>query len=139
MNARIEAHVQNRLDNFRTALGALGRFLAESNRGEAAEAGIVQGFEFTFEQCWKLFQLLAEQNALPASSPRAALKAGMKLGFIEDESLWLDMLEQRNLASHTYHTSLAKALVARIESTFFQELRAVTDRVTGFLGELARK
>ena len=133
MNARIQANIQKKLDNFRTALAALSRFLAEPHRTEAAEAGIVQGFELTFEQCWKLFQWLAEEGGLSASSPKSALRAALKLGLIEDEQLWIDMLDQRNLASHTYRAELAKALVQDIESRLFVELSAAGDRVTRYL------
>ncbi|MBN1960350.1 MAG: nucleotidyltransferase substrate binding protein [Deltaproteobacteria bacterium] len=133
MNVNIEPTTQRKIDNFNKALAALNRFMLEPNRSEATAAGIIKGFEFTFEQTWKLFQHLADLAGMQTASPKAALRAALKLGLIDDEKLWLDMLVDRNLSSHTYHTSLAEELVERIESSYSKELQAVASRVQSHL------
>jgi hypothetical protein len=40
--------------------------------------------------------------------------AALKLEIINDEKLWLDALEDRNLASHMYRQDVAESLVARM-------------------------
>ena len=111
--------------NFELALGALQRFIAEAARSEAVEAGIVQAFEFTFEQSWKLLQARARCDGLEVSTPRASVGAGLKLGLIQDEALWLDMLAARNLASHTYHAQLARDLVRQVEERYLPAFLAL--------------
>ena len=38
----------------------------------------------------------------------------MKLGWIEDDGLWLDMLEDRKRTSHIYNEAMAEAIYARL-------------------------
>ena len=133
MSTAVDPQTQRKLENFEQALAALTRFLAEPNRSEAAEAGIVKAFELTFEQAWKLVQRVAEQAGLPTASPKAALRAGLRMHLVGDESLWLAMLDDRNLAAHTYRPGLARSLVERIEQRYAGELRLLRQRIGAHL------
>src|SRR3989338_6066348 len=80
---------------------------------------VIQRFEFSFELAWKTLQLYLEHQGLEAGSPRQALKAAFVEGIIpdaEEADVWLKMLEDRNLTTHTYHQELAKAIYQRIEA-----------------------
>lgn len=101
---------QRKMANFELALAALERFVAEPQR-----TGIIQAFEFTFELGWKVMQARARSEGLDVVTPRASIGAGLKLDLVEDEQLWLDMLESRSLASHTYRPELAREVVEAIE------------------------
>lgn len=102
--------------------------MAEPERSEVVEAGIIQAFEFTFEQCWKLMQVRAHAVGLAANSPKASMACGLKLGLIDDEQCWLDMLRDRNLTSHTYHRQLAQEIVGRIESRYVEQFALIAER-----------
>jgi nucleotidyltransferase substrate binding protein (TIGR01987 family) len=77
---------------------------------------VIQAFEFTFEQCWKVFQKIAAYEGIQVHSPRESLLAAMQLQLIRsaDEEQWLEMLHDRNLTSHLYQGSLAQRIATRI-------------------------
>ena len=54
-----------------------------------------------------------------ANSPRSSIREGFKTQLVEDAAAWLDMLEQRNLAAHTYDEKMAEKLYRRIKEDFF--------------------
>ena len=67
---------------------------------EVIPSGKVIGF--TFELFWKVLKEFALREGLDPRSPRASIETALELGLIRDEKLFLEMLESRNLASHTY-------------------------------------
>lgn len=77
--------------------------------------GTMQRFEFCFELAWKSLKLmLSEQEGIAIASPRQALEQAFALGWILREEPWLQMLQDRNLSSHTYREGLAREIHARI-------------------------
>lgn len=57
------------------------------------------------------------------SSPRMAIKEGFKEEFFEDGQGWIDMLDDRNLTSHTYKQDLAKEIYERIKDKHYKLLK----------------
>jgi nucleotidyltransferase substrate binding protein (TIGR01987 family) len=74
----------------------------------------IQRFEFTFELAWKAIKSTATVEGLECMSPRSCLKLAFGQGWIDDEPIWLAMLEDRNRASHTYDEKLAEQLYRRL-------------------------
>jgi nucleotidyltransferase substrate binding protein (TIGR01987 family) len=99
--------------NFSLALASLEEFVAEPVCTNRDKAGIIQAFEFTYELAWKTFQRLAQNEGLQVALPRQAFSSALQAGFIppEEEPLWIAMMQDRNLTSHTYHESLATEIV----------------------------
>jgi nucleotidyltransferase substrate binding protein (TIGR01987 family) len=85
-------------------------------------AGVIQAFEFTFEAVWKLLKHLAEGEGLTAESPKRALISAFKMGVVKDETLWLEMLRDRNLTSHTYHLGVADRIFSAIRDHYVAAL-----------------
>ena len=106
------------LSNAKQALQQLQAFLVEPIVSDRDKAGVIQAFEFTFEAAWKLLQKLAAAQGLEAPSPKKALAAAFRLGVIDDELLWLDMLKDRNLTTHTYQAALAEAIFAQVRDRY---------------------
>jgi nucleotidyltransferase substrate binding protein (TIGR01987 family) len=106
--------------NFGRALERLREFAGLAIENDRDRAGIIQAFEFTFEQCWKAFQRYAAAEGIEAHSPRESLMAAMQLQLIRaaDEEHWLQMLRDRNLTSHLYHEKLARQVSDRIREEF---------------------
>ncbi|MEO5364662.1 MAG: nucleotidyltransferase substrate binding protein [Magnetococcus sp. DMHC-8] len=74
----------------------------------------IQRFEFCVELTWKSLQKLLAHEGAEAKTPRQALQRAYAAEWIDDESLWLNMLQDRNLTSHTYRESLAQAIFLRV-------------------------
>ncbi len=99
------------------------------------KAGLIQGFEFTFERLWKTFQKLAPDAGLDASSPREALAAAVNLHLITlDESPhWAQMLRDRDLTSHTYDANVADEILARLMNDYVSCFRSALQRLRASL------
>jgi len=122
------------IENFGNALAKLREFAAMPIVNDRDRAGIVQAFEFTFEQCWKAFQQIAAAQGITAASPRQALQAAVQLKLIAaaDEETWLDMLRDRNMTSHLYHEELAREIADRVVGQYLGLLnRACTKGAKG--------
>ena len=100
--------------------------MTEPATTEREQAGIIQAFEFSFEQCWKAWQKELKALGLSTPSPRQTLAAAFRQGWIvpEKESLWIQTHEDRNFASHTYQAEVATRLFERIQCQYSGELQA---------------
>jgi len=67
----------------------------------------IQRFEYTFEIAWKLFKKVAKIEGIEVTSPRQALRSAYQMGLITDIDIWFEMLEDRNMTSHTYDQYIA--------------------------------
>ncbi len=110
------ADVPSALANLERACAELESYLALPIVHQRDKAGLIQGLEFTFELFWKMFQKLAPEAGLDASSPREALMAAVKLHLIDSEESphWAQMLRDRNLTTHTYNHSVADEILERL-------------------------
>jgi len=85
------------------ALSQFENAVKESTTDEIKQAGCIQYFEFCFELAWKTLKAYAEFNGLlTCNSPRDCFKMAFKSGLINEELVWLEMIESRNLTLHTY-------------------------------------
>jgi nucleotidyltransferase substrate binding protein (TIGR01987 family) len=105
--------VNPHLDSFNKALRRLAEAL-DAPPGDLVRDASIQRFEFTFELAWKAIKNTATVEGLECMSPRSCLKLAFCQGWIDDEPIWLAMLEDRNRASHTYDEKLAEQLYGRL-------------------------
>lgn len=98
------------------ALARLDEMIDEpENRTSYVKDATIQRFEFCIELFWKLLKKICQYEGEEVNSPRSVLLTSHKLGLIENEALWLDMMEDRNLTSHTYKDSLAQEIYKHIK------------------------
>lgn len=76
----------------------------------------IQRFEFTIELFWKLLKNILESKGVEVQYPKDVLREAFKGDLIHDEHLWLMMLKDRNLTSHTYDETLADVIYQHIQS-----------------------
>jgi nucleotidyltransferase substrate binding protein (TIGR01987 family) len=122
------------LSNLERACAEFESYLALPVANQRDKAGLIQGFEFTFEMFWRTFQKLAPDAGLDASSPREALMAGAHLHLIAPEEAphWSRMLRDRNLTSHTYNASVADEILERLSRDYVGCYRASLARLRSF-------
>ncbi|WP_276605759.1 nucleotidyltransferase substrate binding protein [Thermus tengchongensis] len=118
-----ETHLRERTALFRRAVERLGNALARP-KDEFIWDSAIQRFEFTFELAWKVLKLYLEREGLEARSPRAAIRGAFQVGLLPEDPGWLEMLELRNLTSHTYDEALAERIYAALPQALarFQDL-----------------
>lgn len=84
-------------------------------------SGTIQRFEFTFELTWKTLKLVLQQKGIITAFPRDVLQAAYQGSLIDNEQLWLAMMADRNITSHTYD-DVADKIYAHIKNAYYPEL-----------------
>ena len=98
------------IENFNHALKQLGKAVSETPSSIVRDATI-QRFEFTYELCWKtLKSYLEDIHGVRAVSPRMVFKEAFALDLINNEDIFIEMIESRNTLSHTYNEGQAKVI-----------------------------
>ena len=82
--------------------------------------GVIQRFEFTFELFWKTLKIFLAYKGIETRTPRDSLKEAFRINLIEDEELFLNMLEDRNKTSRIYDESSADDIFVRIKNEYVQ-------------------
>jgi len=110
------------LHNFEKALNRLCEVVGDKEFFESKDMAdvytdvVIKRFEFTFEMSWKAIKrVLAMLGLEELRNPRQCFKAAFSQGFITDEVVWLDMIEMRNLSSHTYDSDEISQIVLKID------------------------
>ncbi len=78
----------------------------------------IQRFEFTLEIAWKSIKtFLLEHEGVECRSPKGCIREFFTTGYLTEEevSTLLMMIDDRNLATHTYHESLADEIFIHIQ------------------------
>ena len=96
------------------------------------KAGVIQVYEFTFELAWKTVKDFLEANEVLAKYPREVIKEGFRYGLLDGE-LWLDMLQKRNLMSHSYDEETAALAHTLIATRYFTALDEVVHKLRAAL------
>lgn len=92
------------LGDLRNAVNQLESALQVQPSSDLIRAGCIQYFEFCFELAWKAIKIISDGQGLPdCVSPKACLKQAFSHGWLENEDIWLAMLDVRNRMSHTYN------------------------------------
>ena len=93
--------------------------------------GLIQRFEFCFELSWKLIKAFLDYEGVEVNSPHSAIRKAFQTGLIVDVEAWLDMLEKRNLSSHTYNEETAKEIYRHVAEKYiflFNEFATTIDK-----------
>ena len=104
----------------------------ESKENIILRDAMIQRFEYSTEAFWKFLKayLLTEHN-LSANSPRDVIRTGLKAKLFSEEisKELLQMLDDRNLTSHTYVEELAETIAGRIPE-YFKNMHAVMNQLS---------
>jgi len=116
---------QQRFANLENVFRFLKEGLKKDSLDPYQEAGIIQSFEFTFELSWKTLKDFLESMGTNVLFARDAIKEAFATQLIQDGHLWLEMLEKRNVVSHTYNRQQATDAVRLIRQRYFPGLEQV--------------
>lgn len=74
----------------------------ELEKNDYMQDATIQRFEFVIELFWKVLKKILAYEKVDANTPREVLSQAFQFGLIDDESMWLKMLDDRNNTSHVY-------------------------------------
>ena len=91
--------------------------------------GIIQRFEFTFEQAWKVMKLYLEDQGIldEALAPRSTIRCAFKHKLINNCDLWIEMMLDRNRTSHMYDEETAVNIVNLVKEKYIIEFNKLKD------------
>lgn len=125
--------IKTKLEKLEKALISLEMIYLKPNTDDRTNIdATIQRFEFTFELFWKLLKAFFDEKGLEIYYPRDVLKQAYQDHIITDEVIWLQMLKDRNLTSHTYDAILADTIFSHIK-LYVPILRKAVDVVSNLI------
>ena len=111
-----------RFEHLARAVALLGEPIARGIESLSVleREGTVQRFEVALELAWKTMKdfLEHEGEVLAPVTPKVVVKAAFSAGVVLEGQVWIDMLDHRNLLSHTYNFASFEKAVEAIASRY---------------------
>ena len=122
-----------RFNNFIKALGQLEEAVAlakQRSLTKLEEQGVIQAFEFTHELAWKtLKNFLEDRGVENLYGSKDVTRAAFQTGLILNGETWMDMIQSRNLTSHTYDEATAAQIVSAVLNAYANEFKALRSKL----------
>lgn len=126
---------KNKRDTFDEALSQLIDYAQEKPKRPIEIAGLIHGFEFTFEAAWKVLNVGSLLKGVDCAGPRDSLKAAHSVRLIHSQTLWLEMLEDRNQTTHRYDAEFVNRLAETIQQDYLPIFKKLLATLNSFDGE----
>lgn len=122
---------ESQLTNFQNALTRLIEGIVKYDEtNDLIRDGLIQRFEFTFELAWKTLKSVFEDEGLIGlNSPKTVFREAFAAGLIENDELWLSMLNDRNSTAHIYSERLAIEICNKIRQTYAAALGELVEQI----------
>lgn len=117
-----EIRWKQRFENFERSVQLLGKAVAVKTPDDITKAGIVQCFEICFELAWNLLKDYLNDQGIIVKFPRDTFKKAFEVELLSDGQLWIDMLKNRNLMSHTNNPSIAEKAHNLIVNSYYSAM-----------------
>lgn len=126
---------KQRFDNFRRALKQLTAAVDVSRQrplSDLERQGLIQAFEFTHELAWNVLKDYLEMEGIQGLvGSRSTVREAFKRGLVRDGEVWMDMIDKRNLSSHTYNENVAQAIVQAVVERYHPAFQELQQRLAG--------
>jgi nucleotidyltransferase substrate binding protein (TIGR01987 family) len=89
----------------------------QHSRDDVVRDATIQRFEFTFEAAWKALKtFLEDKHGIVCQSPKSCFREALSISLLSVDQVeqGLEMTDDRNLTTHTYHEELANQIYQRI-------------------------
>ena len=121
-----------RISDYEKALKRLEEAINDSKKIDLSSIrdGVIQRFEFTLELAWKTMKYYLNYEGISdANSPRSTIRAGFNAELIKESKIWIDMIEDRNLTTHTYSQSTSDEIYDKIIKNYYIELKTFYEKI----------
>lgn len=123
--------------NFKNAVNQLEIAVEEykADNNPIIRDGTIQRFEFCMELAWKVLRDFMRSQYMNAALqfPKDVLREAYNAKLISEQSLWIDMLESRNLTSHIYSESVANDICKKIADKYLGEFKNLIETLENLI------
>jgi nucleotidyltransferase substrate binding protein (TIGR01987 family) len=113
MNERFERifnDFENSVKNLTTAV--------EKAKDDLEIDGAIKRFEMCYELSWKVIKLYLENLGIICKNPRDCFKQAKINDLINDEIIWMEMIDTRNRLVHEYSSSFSREIFNEIKNKY---------------------
>lgn len=121
---------EDKLSKLKSAVDRLEEAINEykTSKSDTVRDGVIQRFEFCTELSWKtLREKLLDEGIVEINSPKSVVKEAFRNGIIKEETLWINLLSDRNSTSHIYDEETAKDIYTNIETSYITEFQRLIE------------
>ena len=96
---------------------------------------LIQRFEFTYELTHKTLKEFMKYLGvtLENSFPRTIFKKAFVNNLISDDTVWINLLEDRNLTSHIYNENMSDEIADRIVTKYVSAIEELVENLEKLL------
>jgi nucleotidyltransferase substrate binding protein (TIGR01987 family) len=118
---------KQRFQNFDHGFALLRQALANGPAAlnQLEKEGVIQRFEYCFELAWKTVKDYLENGGIIIApvTPRQVLKEAFAAKVLTDGQVWIEMLDHRNLLSHTYDCAVFEQAVEALAARYLPAMQ----------------
>lgn len=122
-----------RLDNFQKAVNLLLEIqsLELNELSQLEKEGVIQRFEYTLELGWKTLKDKMEFDGLILDriSPKVVIKEAFQAKYIGQIDRWMEMINDRNLLSHSYDLETFESVIPDIKKIYAPLLEELCEKL----------
>lgn len=126
VNPNPDIRWKQRFQNFDRAFVLLREAMEQGPAAlnQLEKEGVIQRFEYCFELAWKTAKDFMEASGFVFATvtPRQILKDAFAAKILTEGQVWIDMLDHRNLLSHTYDFANFEKAVEAIHTHYLAAL-----------------
>ncbi|MGM9936256.1 MAG: HI0074 family nucleotidyltransferase substrate-binding subunit [Candidatus Ornithomonoglobus sp.] len=92
---------------------------------------MIQRFEFTYELSHKVLREFMRFMGIELDNtfPRTVFKKAYVNDIIDDDKLWMRLMQDRNHTSHIYNESMSEDIAARIKNEYVKAIGTLIERI----------
>lgn len=102
--------IQSLFEQFTETYSRLKEAIDIKKESDIKRDAVIKRFEFTYELLWKTYKKIARLQKLDYFNPKACFQFAFKSGLIEDEDLFLEIIDARNKTTHVYSQAEAEKI-----------------------------
>ncbi len=125
---------QQRFTNFKKAFVLYESAVKANVTSKLEKEGVIQRFEYTFELAWKTLRDYMRFGGIETDLPRDVIKQAFANRLITDGAVWIEMLESRNVMSHTYDEKSFELVYAKITHGYYPAIKQIFDLLQSKIG-----
>lgn len=91
--------------------------------------GTIKRFELCYELSWKLMKTYLEDKGIICKNPRDCFKQAHINGLIDDEVVWMKMIDDRNLLVHTYTFEESRDVFEHVKESYIFSFEYLYDEI----------